>query len=66
MNPNIRSAIIAGVIAGVIYTVIALLTGAGAASAFGVGAIFLIGTALVTFVIATVIGRIMQGRNGSA
>ncbi len=55
MTPVLRSALIAGVIAFVIYTVIALLTGASFGSAVGVGLIFLIGTAVVTYLISTAI-----------
>ncbi len=51
MVGNIKSALIAGVVAFVIYTVIALLTGATFGSAVGVGLIFLVGTAAVTFII---------------
>ena len=62
MSPNVRSAAIAGVIAGVIYTAIALLTGSSAAAAFGVGAIFLVGTAAITFVVTILIGRSKRSR----
>ena len=55
MGSNVRSALIAGVIAFVIYTVIALATGTGAGAAVGVGLLFLVGTALVTFVISSII-----------
>lgn len=65
MTGNIRSAVIAGVIAFVIYVVISLVTGTGFGAAVGVGLIFLIGTAVITFVIASVWGT-MAGRNRSA
>ncbi len=51
MVGNIKSALIAGVVAFVIYTAIALLTGATFGPAVGVGLIFLVGTAAVTFII---------------
>ncbi len=57
MNPTLRSALIAGVIAGVIYTVIATLTGAGFGAALGVGVLFLIGTAIITYIIASLVSR---------
>ncbi len=57
MNPTLRSALIAGVIAGVIYTVIATLTGSSFGAALGVGVLFLVGTAIVTYIIASLIGR---------
>ena len=57
MNPHLRSALIAGVIAGVIYTLIATLTGTGFGAALGVGVLFLVGTAIITYVIATLISR---------
>lgn len=55
MSGNVKSAVIAGVIAFVIYTVIALLTGSTFGSAVGVGLIFLVGTAVVTFIIILVV-----------
>lgn len=57
MKPNLRSALIAGVIAGVIYTIIATATGTAFGAALGVGVLFLVGTAIVTYVIATLISR---------
>ncbi len=62
MNPNVRSALIAGVLAGVIYTVISVSTGTSFGAAVGVGVIYLIGTAIVVFVIATIIGKVMSNR----
>lgn len=57
MNPTLRSALIAGVIAGVLYTVISTATGTSFGSALGVGVLFLIGTAIVTYIIASLISR---------
>lgn len=62
MNPTVRSALIAGVIAFVIYTVIATVTGTSFGAAAGVGLIFLVGTALVTFIIATLVSRSKANR----
>lgn len=60
MAGNIRSAVIAGVISFVIYVVIALLTGSAFGSAIGVGLIFLVGTALITFVISLIIEAVRR------
>lgn len=62
MVGNIRSALIAGVIAFVIYTVIALLTGAGFGAAVGVGLIYLVGTAIVVFVIVLVVNALRSNK----
>lgn len=51
MSGNVKSALVAGVIAFVFYTVIALLTGTAFGAAVGVGLVFLVGTAAVTYVI---------------
>ncbi len=64
MAGNIKSALIAGLIAFVAYVVISLLTGVEFGSAVGVGLIFFVGTALVTFVITLIIIRVKA--NGSA
>jgi ABC-type multidrug transport system permease subunit len=50
MASNAKSALVAGVIAFVIYTVIAVLTGTGFGADVGVGLMFLIVTALITFI----------------
>lgn len=60
MAGNIRSALIAGVIAFVIYTVIAALTGTGFGAAVGVGLIYLVGTALVAFLIILAVSAIRR------
>lgn len=51
MDGKVKSALVAGVIAFVSYTVIALITGSAFGSAVGVGLIFLVGTAAITFCI---------------
>lgn len=60
MVGNIRSALLAGVIAFVIYTVIALLTGTGFGAAAGVGLIYLVGTAIVAFIIILAVSAIRR------
>lgn len=58
MDSNVRSAVVAGVIAAVIWIVITLLVGGfSAAAVWGGGAAFLIGTAFVTFLIAAMVRR---------
>lgn len=52
----LRSALIAGVIAGVIWIVITLSVGGfSAAAVWGGAAAFLVGTALVTYLIGTMV-----------
>lgn len=55
MSEHIRSAVIAGAIAFVVYTGISIATGQAAGTAAAIGLLFFIGTALMTFVIANVI-----------
>jgi hypothetical protein len=62
MVSNVKSALVAGAIAFVIYTVIAVLTGAGFGAAVGVGLLFLIGTALVTFLITLVVDAVRKNK----
>lgn len=62
MVGNMRSALTAGVTAFVIYTVIALLTGTGLGAAAAVGLIFLVGTAIVTFIITLAVSAIRTNR----
>jgi hypothetical protein len=59
---NLKSALTAGVIAFVIYTVIAVLTGSGFGAAVGVGLLFLVGTAVVTFLVTLVVAAVRKGR----
>jgi hypothetical protein len=62
MAGNIKSALIAGVIAFVAYTGISLLTGSDFGPAAGVGLIFLVGTAVVTFIITLIIGAVRKNK----
>ncbi len=57
MNPILRSALIAGTIAFVIYLVISLATGTSFGAAIGVAVVFFAGTAAVTFVIASLVSK---------
>jgi hypothetical protein len=57
-NTSVTGNLISGAIAGVIYIVIALLTGASFGGAVAVGAI----VALITFVIALAISRTIASR----
>lgn len=52
---TLRSSLIAGVIAAVIWIVITLITGESAATVWVGGLIFFVGTAVVTYVIATIV-----------
>ncbi|MDQ2839022.1 MAG: hypothetical protein M3Y49_00860 [Actinomycetota bacterium] len=55
LNHNVRSALLAGVIALVIYVVIATITGQTLAAALGFGLALGVFTALVSFAIYTLI-----------
>lgn len=58
MDSNVRSAVIAGVIAAVIWIVITLVVGGfTAAAVWGGGVAFLVGTAVVTFLISAMVRR---------
>lgn len=57
MNPILRSALIAGSIAFVIYLVISMSTGSSFGAAIGVAIAFFFGTAAVTFVISALISK---------
>lgn len=58
MDANVRSAVVAGVIAAVIWIVITLLVGGFSAAAVWGGAVaFLIGTAVVSYLIAAMVRR---------
>ncbi len=58
MDSNVRSALVAGVIAAVIWIVITLLVGGfSAAAVWGGGLAFLVGTAVVTFLISAMVRR---------
>ncbi len=57
MNPILRSALIAGTIAFIIYLVISVSTGTSFGAAIGVALVFFFGTAAVTFVIATLVNH---------
>ncbi len=65
MMGNIKSALIAGVIAFVIYSVIALLTGTGFGAAVGVGLIYLVGTALVAFLVILAVNAIRRNKTAA-
>lgn len=62
MVGNLRSALIAGVIAFVAYTVISLATGTSLGAAVGVGLVFLVGTAIVTLVISRVVVAVRKNK----
>lgn len=57
MNPTLRSARIAGVLADVLYTVISAATGTGIGAAAGVGLIFFVVTTVIVHLVATLISR---------
>ena len=59
---NLKSALVAGVIAFVIYTVIALATGTGFGAAVGVGLIFLVGTAIITLIISLIVKAVRRSK----
>lgn len=62
MDSNVRSAVIAGVIAAVVWIVITLVVGGfSAAAVWGGGAAFLVGTAVVSFLIAAMVRRSRVG-----
>jgi hypothetical protein len=63
MGGNAKSALIAGGIAFVIYTVIALLTGTGFGAAVGVGLIYLVGTAILTFIGILIVKAIRKSKS---
>jgi hypothetical protein len=52
---TLRSSLIAGVISAVIWIVITLATGGGAATVWLGGLIFFVGTAAVSYLIGTVV-----------
>lgn len=62
MVGDMRSALIAGVIAFVAHTVTALLTGTGFGPAAGVGLVYLVGTAIVVFTMILAISAISAVR----
>lgn len=57
MNDRLRSALIAGLIAAVIWTVISLLTGAAVGPTLAWAVVFLVGTAAITWLVYTAIAR---------
>ncbi len=57
----LRCSLIAGVIAAVIWIVISWATGGSAATVLVGGLIFLVGTALVTYVISILIAKSKSG-----
>lgn len=63
MNLSVVGNLIAGAIALVIYTTIALVTGDGLGSAIAVGLIIGVVTFVVSFVISAVISRVMAARH---
>lgn len=62
MTGNIKSALIAGAIAFVAYTLIASLTGTGFGAAVGVGLVFFVGTAVVTLIITLIVSAVRKNR----
>lgn len=61
MNPSVRSNLFAGVIAAVIWIVIAAVTGGGVRTVIIGGVILGVITFAVSFVITQVIGRFKRG-----
>lgn len=49
-------------IAGVVYTLISIITGTSASQAIGIGAIYLVGTTIVVFIAATIISKVISNR----
>ncbi len=62
MNISVVGNLVSGAIAGVIYAIIALITGARGIGVFWVALI----VAVVTFVIAFIIGSAIRRRRGTA
>ncbi|TCK26434.1 hypothetical protein [Pseudonocardia endophytica] len=57
MDDKLRSALIAGLIAAVIWTVISLLTGAAVGPTLVWAVVFFVGTAVVSWLVYTAIAR---------
>lgn len=62
MAGNVRSALVAGAIAFVIYVVIDLLTGDDFGSALLVGLVFFVITAVVTFAITLIVRAVRTNK----
>lgn len=67
MVGDMRSALIAGVIAFVAHTVTALLTGTGTGfgPAAGVGLVYLVGTAIVVFTMILAISAVRRNKRAA-
>ncbi|MEO6881557.1 MAG: hypothetical protein ABI181_11525 [Mycobacteriaceae bacterium] len=62
MDGNVRSAVVAGVIAAVVWIVITLVVGGfTAAAVWGGGAAFLVGTTIVSYLIGAMVRRSRVG-----